>query len=95
MFLQMHPEPPEEIVLDIDATDNPLHGHQLGRFLHGYYGNHCDLPLYIFSGHHRATFLAESLCGLSVETLAVAGAPEPAPISACCPRCVTAAADLT
>ena len=52
MFLQMHPEPPEEIVLDIDATDNPLHGHQPGRFFHGYYGNHCYLPLYIFSGDH-------------------------------------------
>jgi hypothetical protein len=44
-FLQLHPEPPEGIVLDVDATDNPLHGHQLGRFFHGYYQNYCYLPL--------------------------------------------------
>ncbi len=52
MFLQLHPTPPEEIVLDLDATDNPLHGHQLGRFFHGYYQNYCFLPLYIFCGDH-------------------------------------------
>jgi len=51
-FLQLHPEAPEEIVLDVDATDNPLHGHQLGRFFHGYYQNYCYLPLYIFCGDH-------------------------------------------
>lgn len=49
-FLQLRPEPPEEIVLDVDATDNPLHGHQLGRFFHGYYQNYCYLPFYIFCG---------------------------------------------
>jgi len=37
-----------EVVLDIDATDIPLHGHQEGRFFHGYYGHYCYLPLYIF-----------------------------------------------
>jgi hypothetical protein len=52
MFLQLHTEPPEEIVLDVDATDNPLHGHQPGRFFHGYYQNYCYLPLYIFCGDH-------------------------------------------
>lgn len=52
MFLLLHPEPPEEIVLDVDATDNPLHGHQAGRFFHGYYQNYCYLPLYIFCGDH-------------------------------------------
>lgn len=52
MFLQLHPKPPEEIVLDVDATDNPLHGHQLGRFFQGYYQNYCYLPLYIFCGDH-------------------------------------------
>ena len=57
MFLQMHSEPPEEIVLDIDATDNPLHGHQPGRFFHGYYGNYCYLPLYIFSGFCRESIM--------------------------------------
>jgi hypothetical protein len=45
LFLQAHPEPPERIVLDLDATDDPIHGHQLGRFFHGYYKNYCYLPL--------------------------------------------------
>ncbi len=51
-FLQVHPQPPERIVLDLDATDDPLHGHQLGRFFHGYYKCYCYLPLYIFCGSH-------------------------------------------
>jgi len=51
-FLALHGEPPEEIVLDLDATDDPIHGHQLGRFFHGYYNNYCFLPLYIFCGEH-------------------------------------------
>jgi Transposase DDE domain group 1 len=51
-FLQQYFVPPEEIVLDVDATDNPLHGHQLGRFFHGYYDAYCYLPLYIFCGDH-------------------------------------------
>ena len=50
MFLTLQPKPPEEIVLDLDATDDPIHGHQLGRFFHGYYDNYCYLPLYIFCG---------------------------------------------
>jgi Transposase DDE domain group 1 len=52
LFLQAHPRPPERIVLDLDATDDPIHGHQLGRFFHGYYKNYCYLPLYIFCGDH-------------------------------------------
>ncbi len=52
LFLQAHPTPPERIVLDLDATDDPIHGHQLGRFFHGYYKNYCYLPLYIFCGDH-------------------------------------------
>jgi len=51
-FLQQYFVPPEQIVLDVDATDNPLHGHQLGRFFHGYYDHYCYLPLYIFCGDH-------------------------------------------
>lgn len=51
-FLQQHPQTPESIVLDLDATDDPLHGHQAGRFFHGYYKNYCYLPLYIFCGSH-------------------------------------------
>ncbi len=52
VFLQAHERAPERIVLDLDATDDPLHGHQEGRFFHGYYGNYCYLPLYIFCGEH-------------------------------------------
>jgi Transposase DDE domain group 1 len=52
LFLQAHQQPPEEIVLDVDATDDPIHGHQLGRFFHGYYKNYCFLPLYICCGDH-------------------------------------------
>ena len=44
--------PPKEIVLDLDATDDPLHGHQEGRFFHGYYDCYCYLPLYVFCGRH-------------------------------------------
>ena len=51
-FLQVHSQPPKRIVLDLDATDDPLHGHQLGRFFHGYYKCYCYLPLYIFCGSH-------------------------------------------
>ena len=52
MFLQAHPDPPDEIILDLDATDDPLHGEQEQRFFHGYYNGYCYLPLYIFSGRH-------------------------------------------
>jgi Transposase DDE domain group 1 len=51
-FLQQQVVPPDRIVLDLDATDFPLHGHQLGRFFHGYYDEYCYLPLYIFCGDH-------------------------------------------
>ncbi len=51
-FLAAHATPPERIVLDLDATDDPLHGHQEGRFFHGYYDGYCYLPLYIFCGEH-------------------------------------------
>jgi hypothetical protein len=50
LFLQSHARPPESIVLDLDATDDPTHGQQLGRFFHGYYKGYCYLPLYIFCG---------------------------------------------
>jgi len=52
VFLEAHPRPPREIWLDLDATDDPLHGHQEGRFFHGYYRCYCYLPLYIFCGEH-------------------------------------------
>ena len=50
LFLDWHGEQPERIVLDVDATDDPLHGRQEGRFFHGYYRSYCYLPLYIFCG---------------------------------------------
>ena len=51
-FLDAHGRAPKRIVLDLDATDDPLHGHQEGRFFHGYYGGYCYLPLYVFCGDH-------------------------------------------
>src|SRR5271165_2914633 len=50
LFLQAHEQAPEQIILDLDATDDPLYGQQEGRFFHGYYGHYCYLPLYIFCG---------------------------------------------
>ncbi len=52
VFVGQQPTPPKRIVLDLDSTDDPLHGEQLGRFFHGYYGHYCYLPLYIFCGDH-------------------------------------------
>jgi hypothetical protein len=52
VLLESHAKPPEQIVLDIDTTDLPLHGQQEGRFFHGYYDHYCYLPLYIFCGEH-------------------------------------------
>ena len=50
LFLESYSSPPQEIVIDADATDDPVHGHQEGRFFHGYYGHYCYLPLYLFCG---------------------------------------------
>jgi hypothetical protein len=52
LFLEAHKTPPRQIVLDLDATDDPLHGHQEGRFFHGYHDCYCYLPLYVFCGRH-------------------------------------------
>ena len=52
LFLEAHAKPPKQIILDLDATDDPLHGHQEGRFFHGYYDCYCYLPLYVFCGRH-------------------------------------------
>jgi hypothetical protein len=51
-FVQQYVAPPPRIILDLDTTDFALHGHQLGRFFHGYYDAYCYLPLYIFCGDH-------------------------------------------
>ena len=52
LFLEAHRRAPQQIVLDLDATDDPIHGHQEGRFFHGYYDGYCYLPLYVFCGRH-------------------------------------------
>jgi hypothetical protein len=52
LFLEAQAEAPEEIVIDLDATDLPLHGHQEQRFFHGFYNHYCYLPLYIMCGDH-------------------------------------------
>jgi len=52
LFLEAHRRAPKRIVLDLDATDDPLHGRQEGWFFHGYYNHYCYLPLYIFCGEH-------------------------------------------
>jgi hypothetical protein len=71
LFLEAHERMPNEIVLDLDATDDPVHGNQEGRFFHGYYDCYCYLPLYVFCGRH---LLAAKLRPASVD--AAAGAVE-------------------
>ena len=50
--MESYDQAPQEIWLDLDATDDLVHGQQEGRFFHGYYGGYCYLPLYIFCGQH-------------------------------------------
>jgi hypothetical protein len=71
LFLEAHERAPNEIVLDLDATDDPVHGNQEGRFFNAYYDCYCYLPLYIFCGRH---LLAAKLRRASVD--AAAGAVE-------------------
>ena len=71
LFVDAHARPPKRITLDLDATDDPLHGEQEGRFFHGYYGCYCYLPLYIFAGRH---LLAAKLRPSNID--AAAGAVE-------------------
>src|SRR4249919_3912044 len=52
LFVEAHERAPRQIILDLDATDDPLHGEQEGRFFHGYYDCYCYLPLYVFCGRH-------------------------------------------
>ncbi len=71
LFLDAHSAVPPQITLDLDATDDPLHGHQEERFFHGYYDNYCYLPLYVFCGRH---LLASKLRPANID--ASAGAVE-------------------
>lgn len=52
IFLQSYETAPERIILDLDTTDDEIHGNQEGRFFHGYYGSYCYLPLYVYCGEH-------------------------------------------
>jgi hypothetical protein len=84
-------------VLDLAATDDPIHGHQEGRFFHGYYDCHCYLPLYVFCGRH---LLAAKLRRANIDTSA--GAVEevahrradPRPLGHGCASCCAATAAL-
>jgi hypothetical protein len=71
LFLDAHERVPQQIILDLDATDDPVHGEQEGRFFHGYYDCYCYLPLYVFCGRH---LLAAKLRPASVD--AAAGAAQ-------------------
>jgi DDE family transposase len=71
LFLEAHERAPSEIILDLDATDDPVHGEQEGRFFHGFYDCYCYLPLYVFCGRH---LLAAKLRSAGVD--AAAGAVE-------------------
>ncbi|MGH6670882.1 MAG: IS1380 family transposase [Xanthobacteraceae bacterium] len=71
LFLEAHERAPQEIILDLDATDDPVHGEQEGRFFHGYYDCYCYLPLYVFCGRH---LLAAKLRSARID--AAAGAVE-------------------
>ena len=71
LFVDAHAKPPKQITLDLDATDDPLHGQQEGRFFHGYYDCYCYLPLYVFCGRH---LLAAKLRRSNID--AAAGAVE-------------------
>lgn len=52
LFVEAHVRAPKQIILDLDATDDPMHGEQEGRFFHGYYDCYCYLPLYVFCGRY-------------------------------------------
>src|SRR4030081_3228912 len=67
LFVEAHERAPTEIILDLDATDDPVHGEQEGRFFHGYYDCYCYLPLYVFCGRH---LLAAKLRPASVDAAA-------------------------
>ena len=60
-FIASFSEPPDELILDFDATDTEIHGNQVGRFFHGYYGHYCFLPLYVFcNGQVLVSYLREA-----------------------------------
>ena len=86
LFLEAHASPPVEIILDIDSTDDPVHGEQEGRFFHGYYDEWCYLPLYVFCGED---LLWAELRGAETEpavgALPAETAPTPSPLPSVSP----------
>ena len=71
-FIRSHKEAPKELILDFDATDDPVHGEQSGRFFHGYYGHYCFLPLYVFCGDQvLVAYLRQSNIDASRHALAI------------------------
>jgi hypothetical protein len=74
VFVESHKKAPDEIILDFDATDDAVHGHQAGRFFHGYYDHYCFLPLYVFCGEHLlAAYLRPSNIDGAKHSLAILG----------------------
>ena len=74
VFVESHKKAPDEIILDFDATDDAVHGHQEGRFFHGYYDHYCFLPLYVFCGERLlAAYLRPSNIDGAKHSLAILG----------------------
>jgi hypothetical protein len=72
VFIQSQTSAPKELVLDFDATDDAVHGHQVNRFFHGYYDQYCFLPLYVFCGHHLlASYLRPANTDAATHTWAI------------------------
>ena len=99
LFLEAHARAPREIILDLDATDDPLHGHQEGRFFHGYYDCYCYLPLYVFaagicwrpSSGRRTSTAARARSKTSRGSWRRSGRDGPGPASCCAPTSVSPA----
>ncbi len=71
-FIASFATPPAELILDFDATDDRVHGHQEGRFFNGYYGDYCFLPLYVFCGEQLlVSYLRPSNLGAAQHSLAI------------------------
>jgi len=71
-FIASFAEAPTELILDFDATDDPVHGHQEGRFFHGYYDEYCFLPLYVFCGEQLlVAYLRSAKRGAERHALAI------------------------
>ena len=91
LFLEAHAKAPKQIILDLDATDDPLHGHQEGRFFHGYYDCYCYLPLYVFCGRHllAAKLRPSNIDGSAgaVEEIARIVGADPRALAAGCASC--------